>query len=219
MRKKINLVFLLALVLHFSCASLNYVNLNVELPGVATLNLDQFREIVIADFLVEKETKGFDINQELDDFFSAELGQHFKGKITTKAVSWEQKGILQQEDFWKTLLPDPEEVLILTGSVQYSEEIRKAILKEYSGETGEFYPMEKGLAQRKFYTLTLNLCLIEAETGEMLYTRDFKESKGYKNPKQTAKFAFFDLLETVREKFFRNILGEEKLRKRYLISE
>jgi hypothetical protein len=219
MKKKISLVFLLALVLHFSCASLNYLKLNVELPGIATLDLDKFKEIVISDFLVEKETKGFDINQELVDFFSAELSRNFKRKITTKDISWEEKDIFQQEDFWKTLLPDPEEVLILTGSVQYSEEIRKAILEEYSGETAGFYPREKGLAQRKFYTLTLNLCLIEAETGEVLYTRDFKESRGYKNPKQTANFAFFDLLETVREKFFRNVLGEEKLEQRYLISK
>jgi len=219
MKKKINLVFLLALVLHFSCASLNYLKLDVELPGIATLNLDQFKEIIISDFLVEKETAGFDINQELVDFFSVELSRHFKGKIATKDISWEEKNIFQQEDFWKTLLPDPEEVLILTGSVQYSEEIRKAILEEYSGQTEGFYPTEKGLAQRKFYTLTLNLCLIEAETGEMLYTRDFKESRGYKNPKQTANFAFFDLLETVREKFFRNVLGEEKLEQRYLISK
>lgn len=219
MKKKINLVFLLALVLHFSCASLNYLKLDVELPGISTLSLDQFKEIIIGDFLVEKETAGFDINQELVDFFSAELSRHFKGKITTKDISWEEKDIFQQEDFWKTLLPDPEEVLILAGSVQYSEEIRKAILEEYSEETEGFYPTEKGLAQRKFYTLTLNLCLIKAETGEMLYTRDFKESRGYKNPKQTANFAFFDLLETVRGKFFRNVLGEEKLGQRYLISK
>ncbi|NIM91184.1 MAG: hypothetical protein GTO17_09575 [Candidatus Aminicenantes bacterium] len=218
MKKKINLVFLLVLVLHFSCASFNYLKVNVELPGITTLSLDQFQEIVITDFLVEKQTTGFDINQELVDFFSAELSRHFKGKITTRDVTWEKKDLSQEEDFWKTFLSDPEEVLILTGSVRYSEEIRKAILEEYTGETERFYPREKGLAQRKFYTLTLNLCLIEAETGEMLYTRDFKESRGYKNPKQTANFAFFDLMETVRGKFFRNVVGEEKLEQRYLIS-
>jgi hypothetical protein len=219
MKKKINLAFLLVLVLHFSCASLNYWKVKVELPEVASLNLDQFKELVVSNFLVEKETKDFNLNQELVDFFSEELVQHFKGKIRRQEISWGEKDIFQKEDFWKTLLPGSEETLILTGSVNYSEEIRKAILEDYSRESEEYFPSEKGLAQRKFYTLNLSLYLIEAKTGEILYTREFKESRGYKNPKQTANFAFFDLMEKVRAKFFSNILGEERVEQRYLISD
>jgi hypothetical protein len=219
MRKKISLALLLALTLHFSCASLYNLKVNVELPGVSTLDLDQFKEVVISDFLVEKATQDFDINQELVDLFSVELSKHFAGKVTSKDISWEEKDVFQKEDFWKNLLPDPEEVLILTGSVQYSEEIRKAILEDYSEGTEGFYSKEKGIAQRKFYTLNLHLYLIKAKTGEILYTRDFKESRGYRNPKQTANFAFFDLMEMVRGKFVRNVLGEKKLEQRYLILE
>jgi hypothetical protein len=219
MRKKISLALLLTFILHFSCASLYNLKVNVELPGISTLNLDQFREVVISDFLVEKATKDFDINRELVDLFSVDLSKHFPGKVTSKDISWEEKDVFQQEDFWKNLLPDPEEALILTGTVRYSEEIRKAILEDYSEGTGGFYAKEKGIAQRKFYTLILQLYLIKAKTGEILYTRDFKESRGYKNPKQTANFAFFDLMETVRRKFVRNVLGEEKLEQRYLIFE
>jgi len=218
MKKKINIAFLLALVLQFSCASLSYWKVNVELPGVATLSFDQFKEVVISDFLVEKETKDLDLNQELVDFFSTELSKHFKGKITTREISWEEKDVFQKEDFWKNLLPESEESLLLTGSARYSEEVRKAILEDYSGAEG-FSPSEKGLAQRKFYTLILNLYLIESKTGEILYTRDFKESRGYKNPNQTANFAFFDLIEMVKRKFLRHVLGEETLEQRYLITE
>jgi len=219
MIKKINIAFLLALIIHLSCTSLNYWKVKVELPGIATLNLDQFKEVVISDFLVEKETKDFNLNQELIDYFSAELGKHFKEKITTKEITWDKEDIFQKEDFWKNLLPESNEALILTGSVQYTEEVRKAILEEYSKRSQEPFTSKKGLAQRKFYTLILHLYLIKAKTGEILYKRDFKESKGYKNPNQTANFAFFDLIEMVRVKFFRNILGKDKVDQRYLISD
>ncbi|KPJ70201.1 hypothetical protein AMJ44_00325 [candidate division WOR-1 bacterium DG_54_3] len=219
MIKKISFAFLVVLALHFSCTSFDYQKINVELPGIATLDIDQFQEIVISDFLVEKETKDFDINQELIDSFSTELSKHFLGKISTKEMSWEEKDIFHKEDFWKSFVPDQEEALILTGSVQYSEEIRKAILEDHSSISERHYPTKKGLAQRKFYTLILNLYLIKAKTGEVFYTRDFKESKGYKNPKQTAIFAFFDLIETVKGKFLQNVVGKKKLAQRYLISE
>lgn len=217
MIKKISFAFLVVLALHFSCTSLNYQKINVELPGIATSNIDQFQEIVISDFLVEKETTDFDINQELIDSFSTELSKHFLGKITTKEMSWEDKEVFPKEDFWKSFVPDQEEALILTGSVQYSEETRKAILEDRPARSEGYYPTKKGLAQRKFYTLTLNLYLIKAKTGEIFYSRDFKESKGYKNPKQTAIFAFFDLIETVKGKFIQNVVGKEKLEQRYLL--
>jgi len=219
MKKKINLAFLLVLVLHFSCAPSNYWKVKVELPGIATLNLDRFQEVIVSNFLVEKETEDFNINKELVDYFSVELGKHFKGKINTQEISWEAEDPFQKEDFWRRILPESEEALILTGSVNYSEEIRKAILEDSSRRSEGYFSTEKGLAQRKFYTLNLSLYLIEAKTGEILYKREFKESIGYKNPKQTANFAFFDLIEKVRTKFFRNILGEERLEQRYLISD
>jgi len=218
MKKKISLIFILALVLQLSCTSFNYWKVNVELSGVATLNLDQFEEVVISNFLVKKETKDFDLNQELIDFFSAELSKHFKGDITTREISWEEKEVFQQEEFWKNLWPESEESLVLTGSVEYSEETRKAILSSYSREQG-FSSDEKGIAERKFYTLILNLYLIEAKTGAILYQTDLEESKGYKNPKQTAIFAFFELMDGVKEKFLRKVLGEKRQAQRYLISK
>jgi len=216
--KKINIAFLLVIILHLSCVSGNYWKLRVEVPRGASLDIDGFKEIVITSFLVEKKTKDFNLNQELIDYFSFELGKHFKGKIITKEISWEKAENLKKEDFWKKLLPESKEALVLTGSVQYSQEVRKAILEKYTDYSREF-SAEKGLAQRKFFTLVLHLYLIKAKTGEILYERDFKESKGYQNPKQTANFAFFDLIEQVRMKLFRKILGEERVEQRYLISD
>lgn len=217
--KKIKIALLLALLLSFSCASSDYWKLKIEVPERAVLNLDQFSEIVITNFLIKEERKDFDLNQELVDYFSFEIGQKFKGKISSKKISFEKEEPFKNEDFWKNLLPDLKEAIFITGSAQYTEEIRKAILEKKRARFEEPFVSERALAERRFYTLNLNLYIIDAKTGKALYERDFKESKGYENPKQRAPFAFFDLIQRVKSKFLRNILGETRIQERYLISD
>jgi len=217
--KKINIAFLLLIFLYLSCTSSNYWKLKIEAPGVESVSLDQFKEVIITNFLVEKETKDFNLNQELIDYFSIELGKHFEGKIISKEISWEKEEIIKKEDHWRNLLPESKKALYLTGKTKYTQEIRKAILEQARDRSQESLFYKKGLAQRKFFTLILHLYLIKAQTGEILYERNFKESKSYQNPKQTANFAFYDLMEIIRMKFFRNILGEQTIQQRYLISE
>lgn len=217
--KKINIVFLLAISLNLSCASVNYWKIKVELPGVSAVKLDEFKELVITNFLVEKETKDFNLSQELVDYLSPELGKHYKGKIISKEISIEKKEIFKEKDFWKNLLTESKEALFLTGTAQYTQEVRKAILEKYSERPEDFISSEKGLAQRKFFTLVIQFYLINAQTGEIIYERNFKEARGYQNPKQTANFAFFDLIQKTNVKFLRNVFGLKKIQQRYLISD
>ncbi|MQY61050.1 hypothetical protein GH153_04340 [bacterium] len=215
--KKIKIVLVLSLLFSFSCASNDYWKLKIEVPGRAVFNLDQFSEIVITNFLIEEETKDFDLNQELVDYFSFEIGQNFKGKVSIKEITFEEEPF-KNEAFWKNLLPDRKEAILFTGGVQYTEEIRKAILQKQKARFEDpFVSKKRSLAERRFYTLNLDLYIIDAKTGKALYKINFKESKGYENPKQTAPFAFFDLIQRVRAKFFRNILGEANIQERYLI--
>lgn len=217
--KKINIVFLLTILLNLSCASVNYWKIKVELPGVAAVNLDEFKELVITNFLVEKETKDFNLSQEIVDYLSLELGKHYKGKIVSKEITFEKKEIFKEKDFWKNLSTESKEALFLTGTAQYTQEIRKAILERHTERPEGFISSEKGLAQRKFFTLVLQLFLINAQSGEILYKRNIKEARGYENPKQTANFAFFDLIQKAQVKFLRNVFGLEKIQQRYLISD
>lgn len=217
--KKAKIALLLALLFSFSCASSNYWKLKIEVPERIALNLNQFSEIVITNFYIKKETKDFDLNQELVDYFSFEMGQKFKGKVSSKKISFEKEKPFEKEDFWKNLSPALEKAVFFTGSAQYTEEIRKAILETKKTRVDDPFVSERKLAERRFYTLNLDLYLIHTKTGEALYKRNFKESKGYKNPEQTASFAFFDLIQRVKVKLFRKVLGEDRIQERYLISD
>ncbi len=216
--KKIKIVLVLTILFSFSCASNDYWKLRIEVPGKASFNLDQYNEVVITNFLVKEETKDFNLNQELVDYFSFEVGQNFKGTVSSKKIAFEKEEPFKNEAFWKNLLPDRKEAILFTGGVQYTEEIRKSILQKQKDRFEDpFVSKKRSLAERRFYTLNLDLYIIDAKTGRALYKRNFKESKGFENPKQTAPFAFFELIQKVKAKFFRNILGEATIQERYLI--
>ncbi len=215
--KKIKIVLIITILFSFSCTSSDYWKLRIELPRKTSFNLDQYNEVVITNFLIKEETKNFDLNKELVDYFSFAIGQRFKGTVSKKEITFEEEPF-KNEAFWKDLLPDRKEAILFTGGVQYTEEIRKAILqKQQERFEDPFVSKKRKLAERRFYTLNLDLYIIDAKTGKTLYKRNFKESKGYENPRQTAPFAFFELIQRVKAKFLRNIFGEATIQERYLI--
>jgi hypothetical protein len=216
--KKIKIFLIFTILFSFSCASNDYWKLKIEVPGKTSFDLGQYKEVVITNFLIKEETKDFDLNHEIVDYFSFEIGQNFKGDVSSKQIAFEKEEPFEDEAFWKNLLPAQKDALLFTGGAQYTEEIRKAILQEKRERFEDpFISKKRDLAERRFYTLNLDLYIIDAKTGKALYTRNFKESKGYQNPRQTAAFAFFDLIQRVKAKFFRNILGEASIQERYLI--
>jgi hypothetical protein len=215
--KKIKIALVLTILFSFSCSSNEYWKLRIDVPRKIAFDLDQYNEVVITNFLIKEETKGFNLNQELVDYFSFEISQNTKGKVSIKEIIFEEEPF-KNEAFWKNLLPDREKAILFTGDVQYTEEIRKAILQKQDDRFEDpFVTKKRSLAERRFYTLNLDLYIIEAKTGKVLYKRNFKESKGFEIPKQTAPFAFFELIQRVKEKFFRIILGDTSIQERYLI--
>lgn len=215
--KKIKIVLVLTILFSFSCASNDYWKLRIEIPGKTSFDLDQYNEVVITNFLIKEETKDFNLNQELVDYFSFEVGQNFKGKVSIKEITFEEEPF-KNEAFWKNLLPDRKKAILFTGGAQYTEEIRKAILQKQKDRFEDpFVTKKRGLAERRFYTLNLDFYIIDAKTGKTLFKRNFKESKGFENPKQTAPFAFFELIQRVKAKFFRNFFGVASIQERYLI--
>lgn len=215
--KKSRLALLFALVFFISCVSEDHLNIRIEPLGKIVFDLDQFSEIFVTDFLIKSQSKDLDLNAEIIDYFSSELGNNFKGKVSTKKITMEKEEVFQNEDFWKNLSADKEKTLLLTGSIQYKEEVRKAVLGRRKKDSEDPFQSEKTLTVQRFYLLNLDFYLIDGKTGKALYKKSFKESRSYKNPEQTAYFAFFDLIKVVKEKLFRDLLGERKIQLRYLI--
>jgi hypothetical protein len=191
---------------------------NVEVPGKAVFDINQFDEIIVTDFFIKKETEDFDLNQELVNYFAAQMKQNFKAEVSSRRVSLSNEELFKDKAFWKNIQPDSQEAIFFTGTVDYLEEVRKAIVKTKK-KADDTFQRDSAIEERRFYTLNLNFYMIDAQTGEVLYTKAFKETRGYKNPNQTAAFAFFDLADIVKAKFFSTVLGTVKIQQRYLIKD
>lgn len=200
-----------------SCGTGENVRVRIEMPRKAEIDLTGFQEIAITNFLVKEEAKSFDLNKELREYFAVELGQKLNDKITSTDIMPENEEVFQDKAFWQDVSSEKKDALYFTGSMEYTEEVRKAIKSASKRRFEEPFPEESRIEERRFYSLSLHLYLIDAQTGEALYQRNFKESKTYRNPNQTSYFAFYDMMLNVRDKLFRQILGGEQIQERYLI--
>lgn len=216
--KKRNSLSLLFILLFFlSCGTGEHLRVRVEIPRKPPIDLESIDEIVITNFFVKEQAKDFNINKESTEYFHTELEQKLDKKITLAEIPLESEEVFQDKSFWQNISNDKKSAILFTGSVEYVEEIRKSIKSAAKRRFDAPFPEESRIEQRKFYSLSLHLFLIDAQSGESLYERTFKESNVYNNPNQTAYFAFYDMMMSIRDKLFRQILGEEQMQERYLI--
>lgn len=214
--KKIKYLFPFLCLLFFSCTSTNYWKVKMDMPRQPAINLDVYKDILITNFLIEKKSEDFNLNKEIIDYFQFEFEQETKKNVNHKDVSVSKKEDFKNSEFWKSFSSSPG-TLIFTGTAGYTKEVRKALLKKKQG--GFRSSQEAQLEARKFYSLRLDAYIIEAQSGKILYKKEMKLSQSYKNPNQTAYFAFFDLIKKSRDQIFRQLLGKELLQQRYLIKE
>jgi hypothetical protein len=158
--------------------------------------------------------KNLDFNKEIFNFFSPEIKNEFKGDISFMEINWDKENIIEDKKYWKNLLNKDEKTLIFTGNLNFKRELRKALLEETQHPTAI---EERKLASRLFFILNLNLYFIDATSGEVVYKKNFKESKGYKNINQKSTYALFELFEEIKTKLFREIITHKKKEERYLI--
>ncbi len=215
--KKNSLTVLICLVALSSCVTTEYWKMKIEIPRRTELDLEAFDSIVITPFLVEKEVEDFDLIKEIGDYFEGMLNRKTEVAVTTRDIPVKNEDQFESSDFWKNQESDGESTLFLTGSAQYTSETRKALLKRAKKRYEDPFPTEAKLEQRKFYTLNMNLFLIDAQSGKAVYKIEFKETKGYENPNQTSYFAFFDLIQKIQEKLLRSVLGLKQVQERYLV--
>ena len=207
-----------AILLSAACSAVSTVTTKIDIPAVPALKLDGAAELVLADFLVETPSKEFEVGTAVVQYLRDAMKSEFKGRLSTVPLAWTDAAMADKADVWTRLLADPKGKLILTGRLQYSQDVRKALVAKdrRAIDDGPFAP-EKPWSERKNFELKLDVYVIRAETGEILLKRDFLESVLVENRKQTAEFALYELLQRVRLKLFRLLFGTVRNQERYLL--
>ncbi|MFC2167127.1 hypothetical protein ACFLQZ_04100 [Acidobacteriota bacterium] len=215
--KKNSLIILICLVVLSSCVTTEYWKLKIDIPRRTELDVETFDSIIITPFLVDEEFEEFDLSREISSFFEGMLKRKTKNNVITRDVPLENEAQFESLDFWKKQESESDKTLFLTGTAQYSSETRKALLKKAKKRYEDPFPAEAKLEQRIFFNFNMTLFLIDAESGEAVFKREYKETESYNNPNQTSYYAFFDLIQQIQEKLLRSILGLEQVQERYLV--
>lgn len=215
--KKDKWIILLFLLTLSACVTTDYWKLKTEIPRKVEVDLKKYNSVVVAPFLVKEGIPEFDLNKEIVEYLAGELTRKAGNTILTSNIAVEKEEQFESPEYWQNLEDDSEGNLYITGSAQYTEETRKALIKPGRRRFEDPFPDPAKLEQRKFYNLNVHLYIIDAKTGIPVFKREFKETKSYTNPNQTGYNAFFDLILQVKEKLFRAVLGEGRLEERYLI--
>lgn len=194
-----------------------YRKIRVEIPAYSDFRLDQFRELAVATFLTGQETAGLDLDKEVGDYFAPEFKRKFHGRVTRRTVSLTNEDAFRNPEFWQSLEPQGEGVLFLTGKASFSRDTRKAVLSRPGDPRRDELTTQRSIAERTVFNLEMTVYLIRAADGGILFQKTFKETRTYSNPRQRPDFAFYDLIQRVRQKVFRPLFGEESLQERYLL--
>jgi hypothetical protein len=208
MKKNSGLLIVLVWMLA-ACSIETTRKVKIEMPSLPEVRLDRSQEMIVTNFWQANEVQDFGLNQALVQYFQDELKRPFKGTVSTKTISWANADALKNKDFWKQAAGEAKNALFLTGKVQFGQELRKALLANEKRAVDD---------ERRNYSLKLEIFLIQSDTGEVIFQREYQEQMNYANIKQSAEFAFYDLLQRIKPKLFRILFGTDRIQERYLLS-
>ena len=201
-----------------ACAQTENVKLRLIIPSSTGLDLTAYEDILITKFIELNEVEDFDVNQELEEYFTFELKKNLKKTTGAVEVQPPEEDVFTDIEYWAELPEKEKPSVYFTGSLKYNQETRKALIKKDKKQFEDPFPQEPRLARRTFFSIEFNVYMIDAKTGKPIYERKFKESKAYSNPNQTTRFAFFDLMVDIKDKLIQDLMGSQRLKERYLLT-
>ena len=213
------LIFALALVLAAAAACLptSPVRVKVEMPGVSPFPADFFREVIVTNFRDDAPSPEFDLGRELQDYLASELGRSFKGTVSRMTVAWDDGGALKDAAYWRQAAGGRERAIFLAGSARLVGLTRKALQNAKLPMDGPFHFDRRGLVELRHYAFSVDIALISAATGELLYDKKFLEERDFIDLEKTPDIAFPELADRFRGRLFPVLLGTSTVEERALL--
>jgi hypothetical protein len=203
-----------------ACARDAAVRVRLDVPTAAAVKLGDYQAVLLPGFFQENEVKDFDVSAVLSRFLADELKPRFKGPVRETTIAWEGAEALKSPEFWKKAAGAEPRTLVLSGRVHYARESRKALQEAERRplDDGPFQPAD-AMQSHRAYILKLEILLVDGATGRILFQKSEQDTVTTRNLKQTAEFAFYDILGRLRPRLLRAITGVEQVRERYLLAK
>lgn len=192
------------------------VDVSLDLPGIAVLPPGAFTEIIITSFAEASPPPEFAAGPELAAYLAVEIGRVFSGRVSRANVPAEAAAGPAPAPFWKEAGNGRESAVFLTGSVTLAGQVRKALDKSAPSD-GPFNIAKRGLVEQRRWTLSVEIFLVSAATGEIVHRTSLREDRDYLELDKPADFAFSDLSARLRDRLFPALLGTPTIERRALL--
>jgi hypothetical protein len=183
------------------------IGVEEEKPGDPVFPPGLFSEIIVTDFRDDAPSPDFALGRELQSYLTAELGRSFKGTVSRMDLSRDGKTAADDPDFWKQAAAGRERAAFLTGSAGLVGQTRKALKKKDFPMDGPFNIDRRGLIEQRHWTLSVDLSVVSAATGEAIYQMTCREEREYIDLDKPAEFAFAELADRLRARLFPVLFG------------
>jgi len=183
-----------------ACASAPYTAVMIDIPAVSPVAVERYPEIVVEDFRETESAPDVSVGGRTAEYLAAELRREFKGPVSRRGPGGK-----------------PAAGLVLSGTVGISQRAQKALRETDIPKDGPFGLENRGLAERKRFTLTVEYAVSDAATGEVVLAGGVKASRTYGDIQQSVEFALYDLLPQVKAKLFPALFGRASAGERYLL--
>jgi hypothetical protein len=183
-----------------ACACAADIPVLIEIPAVSPVSIERYREIIVEDFRETEAVEDVALGRRMAEYLDAELRREFRGTVSRRGPAG-----------------DPAAGLVVSGTVGIAARAQKALREADIVKDGPFGLEERGLVERKRFTLTVAYKVSDAATGEVILAGGLKESRTYGDIQQSVEFALVDLLPLVKAKLFPALFGRVSAAERYLL--
>jgi hypothetical protein len=200
-----------------ACRATAPVPVRVEMPGISPFPSGSLTAIIVTNFRNDALIPGFDAGLELQAYIAAEIGSVFKGSVSRLALSSDVAAGNAGPSFWRDAGAGRDRAVFLTGSLSFASQLRKALKGTRASLDRPFKAADRRLFERLHWTLRVDMFLISAASGEILFQKTFREERDYSDIEKPAEFAFSELSGRIRAKLLTVLLGSSTIEPRTLL--
>ncbi|MGA2362026.1 MAG: hypothetical protein ABSG73_06150 [Candidatus Aminicenantales bacterium] len=189
-----------------------------EAPAASPAGLLSGYETIVVDIKEVETVPDIDLGGSVSEYLETELRREFKGTVVRRAVGQGPAVTGDDKDRWASAGAGLKKAVFLVGTAGLRGQAQKALQEAGIPKDGPFRLENRGLAERKRFSLAVECSLIDASNGETILKKIIKETRTYSDIQQTAEFALFDLLPAVKASLFSALFGRAPVEKRDLLA-
>lgn len=227
----VRLLPVLLVILGSSALEARTVDVRLNLPVRARLDLTNKSTLIVAPFVVVRQEgegrlqgSNIDVQEEFERYLNKILRRETDLKILEPGPidypTYDLRMLARDEDFWQVLGERTQADLILTGSLDFDIQDRSGYrMEEYvSPFDGRTY-YRQVLVEQTGFEYDIVVRVFDGETGEQLYVDNFKDFKSFEGERADPLAGMFENLYALEDRLLGIFVQKQVGATRVLLTE